>query len=198
MKDYRDLINKLQEYYETGYSTNQVKEINDYHIKRKFPISALQNLYEILTESYSDLPDKSKFRIKIDLMLGEEIDFKKEKLSEYVYKQIPEHALELGQSWPVQKILDHVKFLRDKQQKLWDSGLTTSDMKTEELSFIYMWGDLEYVIPEKLETAKNRIIEQGKNASLIDLVLLEKPKKIPEERKDKTVKIKTALEDIIV
>ena len=198
MKDYRDLINKLQEYYETGYSTNQVKEINDYLIKRKFPISALQNLYEILTESYSDLPDKSKFRIKVNQILGEEIDFKKEKLSEYVYKQIPEYALELGQSWSAQKILDHVKFLRDKQQKLWNSGLTTSDMKTEELSFIYMWGDLEYVIPEKLEIAKNRIVEQGKNASLIDLVLLEKPIKTNEERKEKTVKIKTALEDIIV
>ena len=69
-------------------------------------------------------------------------------------------------------------------------------MKTEELSFIYMWGDIQYVMSDKLEIAKNRIIEQGKNASLIDLVLLEKPKKIPEERKEKTVKIKNIYDDI--
>ena len=50
MKDYNDLINKVQDSYNKTYTEFQIKDIREYLEKRNFPIAALDNLYDLANQ----------------------------------------------------------------------------------------------------------------------------------------------------
>ena len=175
MKDYRDLINKLQEYYETGYSPNQQKEIYDYLIKRKFPISALQNFYEILTEGYSELPDKSKFRIKVDQAFGTGLK--------------PKASFDLNTNESFEEIIKRCDKIRER--------IIRQERVTQfDALYFTRWDKLRWVKSENFNIAKRRIQGQGDLTDLIDLEFEFKPIEVNEERKNKVTKVKEIFDEI--
>ena len=191
MKDYNDLINKVQDSYNKTYTEFQIKDIREYLEKRNFPIAALDNLYDLITEQEVYFPKKAKFREIID----EALQTGSVSITGGLHPESPYQQLYRAQDWSVEKIINNCKKIRSKQDQV-----GTDKLYSYEISFLVIWEGLCDVKPEHLSIAKKRIIAHGEKGGVVDLsdlTIYYKPVNREEpERINKTANIKTVLEEI--
>ena len=191
MKDYNDLINKVQDSYNKTYTEFQIKDIREYLEKRNFPIAALDNLYDLITEQEVYFPKKAKFREIID----EALQTGSVSISGGLHPESPYQQLYRAQDWSVEKIIKNCKAIRNKQDQV-----GTDKLYSWEISFLVIWESLCDVKPEHLSIAKNRIIAHGEKGGVVDLsdltIYHEPVNRENFERINKTANIKTVLEEI--
>ena len=162
MKTYGDLLNRLQDFYGTAdkpknYHPVQSEDIKEYLTKRNFPLAALKNLYDLITESESFLPKINKFKDIIDQALSAGSISTNNSL----HFESPLQQLYRAKDWPVKKIIKNIQNIRKKQDWLWSQGQDTEQMLSRELSFLAIWSPLEDVQEEFLEDAKQAIVDNG-------------------------------------
>jgi hypothetical protein len=156
-------------------------------------MSALKNLYDLITEGETYLPRKNNIKNIIDNSLksgGIAINTG-------LHPQSPLTQLYRAKDWTVDDILRNCSNIRTKQDRV-----TTNGLAAWEISFIAMWERLKYVKPEFRSMAKGRMIANG-DKELHEPIYLEdimeelKPiVKVKEEREEKIVDIATTLDNI--
>jgi hypothetical protein len=183
MKDYNDLINRIQDSYNKTYTEFQIKDIREYLEKRNFPIVALRNLYDLITEEEAYFPKKAKFKEIIDnaLQAGSI------SINGGLHPESPLQQLYRAQDWTVEKILENCRRIRAKQDQI---GI--DKLKSAELSFLVIWEQLKDVEAEHRELAKKRIVGNGDNqlkspADLSDLSIYGKFESVEYNRTGKTI-----------
>ena len=155
-----DFINTFYQVYQGTYSDQELKEINN--LLYDLSTEQVDILYDSIRDNYSykKLPGYNYIR-----KTCEKLRFIKQKtsakLSDDVYQKTPLYQLEKAKDWTVAAILDHIKFIRKKQDQLWEKGLPAIHMKTEDISFLSIWDRLQDVEPEHLEAARDRIVASG-------------------------------------
>ena len=188
MKDYNDLINKVQDSYNKTYTEFQIKDIREYLEKRNFPIAALDNLYDLITEQEVYFPKKAKFREIID----EALQTGSVSISGGLHPESPYQQLTYAKDWPPERIIEKCKKIRRKQDQV-----GTDKLYSWEISFLAIWESLCDVKPKHLTIAKEKIIAHGAIGGVVDLsdlTVYYKPIDREEpERMNKTANIKTVL-----
>ena len=145
--------------YKTQYSDQEYTEIND--LLYDLNIDQIEILYDHIRKNYKykTLPGYNYI-----YKTCEELRFIKKKtgkLEDKIYRQTPLYQIELARDWTAKTILEHVIFIRKKQDQLLKNGLSMMSMKTEDISFLSIWDVLRDIKPENLEIAKQRIVESG-------------------------------------
>ena len=149
MKTYGDLLNNLQSYYDKDYNTFQMQELNKYLDERQFPISGLENLFNLITENESYLPKKNKFKEIIDNALKSGgLSFSKGLHDESPLQQLYKHK-----DKSAEKIISGCKWIRGQQN--------LRELKSYEISYLAIWERLADVREDFREIAKNRMIANG-------------------------------------
>ena len=191
MKTYGDLLDRIQEYYNKSYNKVQSEDIQKYLTERNFPISALRNLYDLITQKSSFLPKIDKFKDIID----EALQSGSVSISGGLHPESPYQQLTYAKDWPPERIIEKCKKIRRKQDQV-----GTDKLYSYEISFLAIWESLCDVKPKHLTIAKEKIIAHGAIGGVVDLsdlTVYYKPIDREEpERMNKTANIKTVLEEI--
>jgi hypothetical protein len=192
MKTYNEFLNRIQQAYDKEYNTVQTEDIIIYFESRQFPISALDNLYELIVDNEHYFPKREAIKKRIDEaskggMLKTSSGLDPESPLQQLYKHKDKSA---------EKIISGCKWIRGQQN--------IRELKSYEISYLAIWDRLCDIKDEFIEIAKNRIVQNGDKelysgtqVDLKDLQIEYKPIKISEERNNSSVTIKQALEDII-
>ena len=172
-----EFIENLKEVYEGDYSDLEFTEINN--LLYDFTTDRIDILYDHIRDNYKyrKLPGYQYIKNSCQqLRLTKSKNV--EKLPEDVRKKTPLYQLEFAKDWNSKAILEHVNFIRKKQDQLIRDGHSMLSMKSEDISFLSIWDRLRYIKLEHLEIAKQRIIESGENelysdkkANLDDLMM---------------------------
>lgn len=182
----QDFIDKfLAHYHPIEYSKPEFDEIE----ALLYNLSSGQKdiLYEHIREEYPShykKPPGYSFIYKACQKLRFAKSKKSEKLSDDVYKKTPQYALDRGRDMTSAAIVDHVKFIRKKQDQLWNAGKATTDLNTEDISFLSVWAEMPNIKHESIGIAKDRILA-GNNV-LYDL--MEQPIKVTGIENKKVIK----------
>jgi len=155
-----DFINTFYQVYQGIYSDQELKEIND--LLYDLSVEQVDILYDYIRDNYSykKLPGYNYIRKTCEKLRLIKIKTSV-KLPDEVFKKTPLYQLENAKDWTAAAILDHVKFIRKKQDELWAKGLPAIHMKSEDISFMSIWDCLMDAKPEHLEAAKDRIVASG-------------------------------------
>ena len=114
LKTYGDLLDRIQEYYNKSYNKVQSEDIQKYLTERNFPISALRNLYDLITQKSSFLPKIDKFKDIID----EALQSGSVSITGGLHPESPYQQLTYAKDWPPERIIEKCKKIRRKQVKL--------------------------------------------------------------------------------
>lgn len=159
METYGDLLNTLRKSYGKDFdNTYQAEEVISYLKERRVPLYSLDALHKFITENEIYLPKrKAVWKQIIDKAYG----FSDRKIDEQRKKLLPLHQLERVKDWTAEEILENCRRIRNRQLKLWESGLATINLESRYLSFLSVWDRLNDVEEDFRETAKKRILENG-------------------------------------
>lgn len=158
--NYIELINKIQQSYDKSYNAIQIQDIEEYLMKRNFPMAALDNLYELITENESYLPKKNKFKE----IINDALQSRTLSISGGLHPESPLQQLYRAKDWDTDKIIKNCENIRRKQ-----AG--ADKLFSWEISFLVIWERLKDVMPEFRNQAKDRIVKNGNSAlsSPVDL-----------------------------
>jgi hypothetical protein len=159
MDDYGELLNKLRDSYGKDFdNVQQVEEIKAYLKERQIPLSSLNALHRRIIETETFLPRRRKDWKRI---LDQIFLTPRESLSEARKNKLPYYQLERVKDWTADEILDNCRRIRNRQAKIWESGLLSNNLESQYISFLSIWDRLNDVDEDFREIAKKRIIENG-------------------------------------
>jgi hypothetical protein len=169
MKTYDEFLNRLQQAYDKEYNQVQADDIIEYLEKRNFPISALDNLYDLITSEETYLPKKNKFKDIVDKSLKSGTL----SINSGLNPESPLQQLYKHKDKSAEKIISGCKWIRGQQN--------IRPLKSYEISYLAIWERLRDVQDDFINIAKDRIVANGDkelySGTQIDLSDLLKPMK---------------------
>ena len=191
MDSYGDLLNKLADSFGKDYNQIQSEDIQAYLYENNIPLSSLNEIFRYITQNETYLPRRRKQWEKI---LSSLFKFRTSDIKDDIRKQLPIYQLEMAKDWTAEKIVNTCKWIRTKQTKMWESGITANNMESKYISFMAIWDRLNDVYEEMREIAKDRIVANGEKelytaskADLEDIKIKRKPVNVEKKFKDKIV-----------
>lgn len=187
MTMYKEFLERLQSAYDKKYNQVQTEDIIEYLEKINFPLSALDNLYDLITSEETYLPKKNKFKDIVDKSLKSGVL----SINAGLHPESPLQQLHRCKDWTAEKILSGCRWIRGQQ--------LLRPLKSYEVSYLAIWERLQEVKEDMQEIAKNRMIANGDkelySGSQVDLTDLYKPN-IPVTQKEIETKISEAIHGI--
>ena len=149
MNTYMEFIARIQDAYDKEYNAVQIEDIIAYLEQKNFPLSALDNLYNQITDSETYLPKKNKVKDIVDKALKSGTL----SISSGLHGESPLQQLYKHKDKSAEKILSGCRWIRGQQN--------LRELKSYEISYLAIWERLADVREDFQEIAKNRMIANG-------------------------------------
>jgi hypothetical protein len=193
----KEFITNIEASYKGKFSEPDLKEIEQFFIDENINNIGIQNLYNAIKRKYVKSHEIPTFGQIIQIWETNR-GYSASGNANNLHSESPLQQLYRAKDWPVDRILNNCKNIRNKQDACGTSGL-----KSWEISFLVIWERLKDCEPEFRNMAKERIVANGDKelhapVNLFDLMPELKPVEETEsERAGKIEHISQVLEDVI-